>query len=134
MTTYKDDCVFCNANLMPSQKEILSNEHCIFFQVPQQILIGSGVLVPRLHRENVFELTEEEWNATYRLIHEVKAYLDERHQPDGYNLNWNTRGAAGQHLFHSHLHIIPRYRDEPLAGKDIRSFLDREHNLRPSLE
>ncbi|WP_338012217.1 HIT family protein [Paenibacillus beijingensis] len=51
--------------------------------------------------------------------------LDELHQLQGYNLVWNTNKAAGQHLFHSHLHVIPHFEDEPLtAGKDLRSFIN----------
>lgn len=128
-----NNCVFCNPHLEPRQSVILSNESCIFFQMPQEILIGSGLIVPRLHRENVFELTDTEWNDTFLLVKEVKDYLDRLHKPNGYNLQWNTNSAAGQHLFHSHLHIIPRYSDEPLAGKDLRSFLGGENNKRSSL-
>ncbi|MGG4146508.1 HIT domain-containing protein [Paenibacillus algorifonticola] len=131
--TNHDSCVFCRPELEARQRAILSNKSCIFYQMPQDILIGSGLIVPRQHRENVFELTEQEWADTYQLVHKVKAHLDELHQPDGYNLQWNTQGAAGQHLFHSHLHIIPRFADEPLAGKDLRSFLGKEDNRRPSL-
>ncbi|MFC5471596.1 HIT family protein [Cohnella suwonensis] len=131
--TINDNCVFCNPRLEPRQREILSNESCIFFQMPQEILIGSGLIVPREHRVNVFELTEKEWLDTFTLVQQVKEYLDELHKPDGYNLQWNTNGAAGQHLFHSHLHIIPRFSDEPLAGKDLRSFLGKEDNKRSRL-
>lgn len=129
--TYNDNCVFCNLELEKRQKEILSNESCIFFQMPQDILIGSGVIVPRLHRVNVFELTDKEWADTFNLVKNAKEHLDTLHHADGYNLQWNTNAAAGQHLFHSHLHIIPRFSDEPLAGKDLRSFLGKEDNRRP---
>jgi histidine triad (HIT) family protein len=98
--------------------------------MPQEILIGSGVIVPKKHRENAFELTEEEWMGTYSLLYEVKKHLDVLHQPQGYNLAWNTNKAAGQHLFHSHLHVIPRFEDEPLAGKDLRSFIGVKENRR----
>ena len=131
--SYNDKCVFCNLELEKRQKEILSSESCIFFQMPQEILIGSGVIVPRQHRVNVFELTDKEWNDTFSLVKQVKEHLDSLHNPDGYNLQWNTHGAAGQHLFHSHLHVIPRFNDEPLVGKDLRSFLGKEDNKRPSL-
>jgi diadenosine tetraphosphate (Ap4A) HIT family hydrolase len=131
--TINDNCVFCNPELEKRQKVIISNESCIFFQMPQEILIGSGLIVPRAHRVNVFDLTEKEWNDTFILVKQVKDHLDRLHKPDGYNLQWNTNGAAGQHLFHSHLHIIPRFFDEPLVGKDLRSFLGKEDNRRSSL-
>ncbi|WP_345798824.1 hypothetical protein [Bacillus sp. Cr_A10] len=52
------------------------------------VLIGSGLIVPISHRENVFDLTEDEWNATFSLLKEVKALLDENLSPDGYNVGW----------------------------------------------
>ncbi|OAB39768.1 HIT family protein [Paenibacillus glacialis] len=129
--THHDHCVFCSPEQETRQREILSNESCIFYQMPQEILIGSGLIVPRLHRVNVFELTDKEWHDTFTLVKQVKEHLDELHNPDGYNLQWNTDGAAGQHLFHSHLHIIPRFKNEPLVGIDLRSFLGKDDNKRP---
>ena len=85
MDNRKKDCVICNPDLIPEQKMILSNDHCIFFQMPQKILIGSGIIVPKIHRRNVFELTDEEVLATFHLLAEVKSYLDEKFKPDGYN-------------------------------------------------
>jgi histidine triad (HIT) family protein len=90
---------------------------------------------PIQHRETTFDLTPEEWAATYSLLQDVKKYLDERHEPQGYNLGWNCGEAGGQHIFHAHFHVIPRYEDEPLAGKGIRYMFKGKENqrkLRPS--
>lgn len=100
----------------------------MFIQVPQDVLIGSGLLVPIIHRENVFDLTEDEWNATFLLLKEVKAQLDERLSPDEYNVGWNSSSSAGQHIMHAHLHVIPRFKDEPYAGKGIRYWIKTPKN------
>jgi histidine triad (HIT) family protein len=92
---YKENCVLCNHKLEPRQKVILSNENCFFTQMLQEILIGSGLIIPKKHRANVFELTEEEWIDTFDLLKKVRTYLDEKHQPDGYNVAWNSYSAAG---------------------------------------
>lgn len=115
---------------MPEQRVVLSNKSCIFYQIPQDILIGSGIIVPVKHRKNVFELTEEEIEDTFKLLKDVKIHLDKLHNPDGYNIFWNTDSAAGQHMFHAHLHIVPRFNSEPLAGKDLLSFIRVKENRR----
>ena len=129
------DCPFC-APLPPEQTIALENEHCLFLSqlLSETILIGSGLIIPRQHRENVFDLTEEEWQATYSLLQQVKALLDEQYAPAGYNVGWNTGRVGGQEIFHAHLHIIPRYEDEPYAGRGIRSWIKQEANRRPSLK
>lgn len=124
------DCPLCHPELDPEQRIVLSNEHCLFLQKPQPVLTGSGLIVPRAHRPTVFDLTPDEWRATQTMLMEVKALLDEQHRPDGYNVGWNCGAAAGQHICHAHLHVIPRFADEPLAGKGIRHWLKQPENRR----
>lgn len=129
------DCVFCHIELEPSQNIVFANEHCMFLQLEQSktagySLEGAGVIVPKVHRETVFDLTQEEWNATHELLQEVKRFLDKKHQPAGYNLGWNCGTVGGQHIFHAHFHILPRYQDESLAGKGIRYMFKGVNNKR----
>lgn len=123
-------CPFCFPGEDREQQIVLENEECFFLQKPQSVLIGSGVIVPKKHRETVFELTPKEWLDTFNLLKEAKEFLDERFQPQGYNVGWNAGQVGGQEIFHAHLHIIPRYEDEPLAGKGIRYFFKQENNQR----
>lgn len=124
------ECPLCHLDLIEQQQIIIQNEQCRFIQTPQEVLIGSGLIVPLHHRKTVFDLTEEEWHGTYCLLQEVKKILDDKHQPDGYNIGWNCNTAGGQHIMHAHLHVIPRFRDEPYAGRGIRHWLKSEENKR----
>jgi diadenosine tetraphosphate (Ap4A) HIT family hydrolase len=54
--------------------------------------------------------------------------MDERLAPDGYNIGWNCGRVGGQDLFHAHMHVIPRFRQEPFAGKGIRALLKSDAN------
>lgn len=103
-------------------------------QVKGSQLEGAGLIVPNEHRETAFDLTKEEWNATFSLLQDVKKYIDEKHQPQGYNLGWNCGEIGGQHIFHAHFHVIPRYSEEPLAGKGIRYMFKGTENERISSE
>lgn len=127
------DCPFCQ--LDDTQTIVLSNELCMFLQQPLARqkgvpLEGAGIIVPKAHRETAFELTPEEWQATYALLHEVKQYIDTHYAPVGYNLGWNCGSAAGQHFPHAHFHVLPRYADEPMIGKGIRHLFKGELNQR----
>ena len=87
------NCRFCD-RLADQTETILENGLCVFLQKEESILIGSGLIIPRAHRETVFDLTPAEWNALYDIIHQAKTLLDQKYQPDGYNLGWNC-GATG---------------------------------------
>ena len=121
-------CPFCAIN---PARTLIEGERCLFVDTGDPVLIGSGLIVPRAHRETVFELTPAEWSETFVLLHEARALLDRRYQPAGYNVGWNCGAAGGQEVFHAHLHIIPRFEDEPLAGRGIRYALKQPENRRP---
>jgi len=123
-------CPFCDLESNTRQEIILENDLCLFLQEPQEVLIGSGIIIPKEHKESVFDLTEKEWQATFSLLQLVKEIIDEKYQPNGYNIGWNIGSVAGQEVFHVHLHIIPRYIDEPLAGKGIRYWFKQLSNKR----
>ena len=123
------NCPFCppsvNENAIP-----LENELSLFIDLKHPVLQGSGIIVPRAHRESTFDLTAEEITSTFSLLAEVKALLDAEYNPQGYNLGWNCGTVAGQTVFHVHLHVIPRYASEPYAGKGIRHWLKQDSNRR----
>jgi diadenosine tetraphosphate (Ap4A) HIT family hydrolase len=125
-----ENCPLCELHFDQAQKVLIENDYCMFLQKPQEVLIGSGLIVPKAHRETAFDLCEEEWKATFDLLQEVKQLLDEKYCPEGYNIGWNVGEIGGQHIMHAHLHVIPRFKEEPYAGKGIRHWLKSKENKR----
>jgi diadenosine tetraphosphate (Ap4A) HIT family hydrolase len=107
-----------------------SNELCLFLATRDPILAGSGIIIPRAHRRDVFDLSQQEWADTLQLLGRVKATIDRDLAPDGYNIGCNCGVCAGQEVFHAHMHVIPRFADEPLAGRGIRYWLRQDANRR----
>ncbi|AQU79473.1 MULTISPECIES: HIT domain-containing protein [Planococcus] len=126
------ECPFCNPSNDFNQKIIFENNSCYYLQhtEQQEVLQGSGVIVPKQHRTNTFDLTKEEWSDTYELLQQAKDYMESELSPDGYTLGWNVGEASNQSIKHSHLHVIPRFNDEPLAGKGLRHWLKQPENRR----
>jgi diadenosine tetraphosphate (Ap4A) HIT family hydrolase len=82
-------CPFCPPILNLAQV-ILKNSICLFIQFPEPVLVGAGVIIPIQHRETLFDLIADEWEATFALLNQIKATLDEQYAPDGYNIGWNS--------------------------------------------
>jgi diadenosine tetraphosphate (Ap4A) HIT family hydrolase len=118
---------------MDDEKGIIlfENDFCVSIELNEEEIIGSCMIIPKAHRLSVFDLSDEEWKDTKELIVKVKNYLDMRYKPDGYNVGWNVGAVGGQHVFHAHLHIVPRYADEPFAGNGIRYWIKQKENIRP---
>lgn len=122
-------CPYCPVS-DPDDNIVFRDDLVLFMQNPrhQGALRYSGIIIPIAHRPTVFDLTEEEVLATFALLRKVKAWMDVTYRPEGYNLGWNCGHAAGQVIIHAHLHVIPRFPQEPLAGQGIRSHLKSETN------
>lgn len=131
-------CDFCNLAAFREDSTLFrENGLCLFASgaprenESQSLLFGSGIIVPKAHRETVFDLLPDEFVATHDLLLEVRPLLEELYQPDGYTIGWNCFPASGQSIPHAHLHLLLRYADEPLAGKGVRWFFRQPENLRP---
>ena len=70
---------------------------------------GHLLVVPRRHVPTWFDATAEEHEAIRGALDEARQLIDARHRPDGYNIGANVGRAAGQTVFHLHVHLIPRY-------------------------
>lgn len=73
---------------------------------------GHSLIVPKRLVSNYFELTLKEQTACWIVANKVKAILQEKYNPDGFNIGINVNAEAGQTIWHSHIHIIPRYKGD----------------------
>ncbi len=70
---------------------------------------GHALIVPKRLVSTYFELTLKEQMASWIVANKVKDILQKKFNPDGFNIGINVNEAAGQTIWHSHIHIIPRY-------------------------
>lgn len=98
-------CLFCT----DPQGVSLENELAYSARDSYPVSPGHTVVIPKRHVASFFDLTPEEVAACMALINEEKKRIDSEFHPDGYNIGVNVGPAAGQSIFHVHIHIIPRY-------------------------
>ncbi|MGZ4278626.1 MAG: HIT family protein [Solirubrobacteraceae bacterium] len=109
------DCLFCRivAGELPSIR-IHDDEHVIAIMDINPATRGHALVVPRRHAKDLMEIGPEDLAACSAMAQRVAARATEVLGADGINL-LNSRGpAAWQTVFHFHLHVIPRYHDDPL--------------------
>lgn len=100
------DCVFCN---IARADIIAENDLALAFFDRFPVNRGHVLVIPKRHVATLFDATPEEQDAINRLLVVVKDKLEQVFAPDGYNIGVNVGAAAGQTIFHLHVHIIPRY-------------------------
>ena len=80
---------------------------------------GHALLVPRRHVADWFDASAEEQRALTAALAVARREIEKDHGPDGYNIGINSGEAAGQTIFHLHVHLIPRYtgdEEDPRGG------------------
>lgn len=103
------DCVFC---CLDPSRIAWSSQHTIALWDAFPVSVGHALIVPRRHVASWSELTVHEKTEIVASIDDVRALIDVRHVPDGYNVGFNDGIAAGQTVMHFHVHVIPRYRGD----------------------
>ena len=85
---------------------------------------GHALIIPKRHVASYFDLTNHEREAMNVILQYVSQKVEERYHPDGFNVGINIGEAAGQSVFHCHMHLIPRYKgDVPNPKGGVRGVI-----------
>ena len=109
------DCLFCKiiAGELPSQK-VAEDQRTVSFMDINPATRGHALVVPRNHVANLLEIDSEDLAAVALAAKRLAARATERLGADGVNLLNACGSTAWQTVFHFHMHVIPRYHDDPL--------------------
>lgn len=111
-----EPCPFCDPE---PERVFLETDLVVGLWDKYPVSPGHAPLVPRRHVAGWFEATEEERQALTAALDLARDRILEQHRPDGFNIGINSGEAAGQTIFHLHIHLIPRYggdQDDPRGG------------------
>jgi histidine triad (HIT) family protein len=109
------DYLFCGivAGEVPAQV-IDSDEHTVAFMDINPATAGHALVVPRRHASDLMDVSDDDLEHTMRAARRLARRMDAALQPDGFNILNACGRAAWQTVFHYHLHVVPRYEDDPL--------------------
>ena len=104
------DCIFCKIidGEIPSVK-VYEDEQVYAFMDIMPLTKGHTLLIPKKHREFVYDMTAEEAANLFSAAPKIASAINETFEPAGMNLLNNNGAKAGQSVNHFHLHFIPRY-------------------------
>ncbi len=110
-----DDCIFCAIAAGEGPAAMLDeDEHTVAFLDINPWTRGHALVIPRAHSRDLLEIEDADLAATATAAKRLAARLKDRLDADGVNLVNACGAAAWQTVFHFHIHVIPRYADDPL--------------------
>lgn len=109
------DCLFCKivAGEIPATM-IAEDDRTIAFMDINPATRGHALVIPRAHARDLHDVDQEDLKAVAAAAQGVATRQRDRLGADGVNLLNSCGSAAWQTVFHFHVHVIPRYEDDPL--------------------
>lgn len=110
------DCIFCKiaAGEIPSATIHEDNDFRVILDVGPATR-GHMLILPKAHYADIMEMPEEKVEKAFVLAKRMAARAEEKLGCDGVNVLQNNHEAAGQTVFHFHVHIIPRYKNDKVG-------------------
>lgn len=111
-----NDCIFCKIakGEIPSATVYEDDDFRVIMDI-SPASEGHMIILPKEHAANVYELSDEIASKIYVLAKKLATALKDELDCDGINILQNNGEAAGQTVFHLHMHIIPRYYSDDIS-------------------
>ena len=113
------DCPICVAvqgiesdNTLIRKSDILFKNNVVMVFIASFFITGSEghlIVVPVKHFEHIYDLPDEIGNQISATVRRFSLEMKQKYACDGLNIVQNNEPAAGQHAFHYHVHLFPRY-------------------------
>lgn len=109
------DCIFCKIITGKAPcKKLFENEFVIAFMDIFPVTAGHVLVVPKEHSKNILEVSEKYLKEILLAVQKVGAAQVTAFGADGFNVLQSNNPAAGQVVFHTHFHVVPRKKGDGL--------------------
>ncbi|MEW4355194.1 HIT family protein [Streptococcus pneumoniae] len=107
------NCIFCKiiAGEIPACK-VYEDEEVLAFLDISQVTTGHTLIVPKQHARNLLEMTGDETSRLFAKVPELAGKIMKATGAKGMNIIANSEEIAGQTVFHTHIHLAPRYGED----------------------
>lgn len=108
-----NDCVFCKiiAGEIATHK-VYEDDATLAFLDIQPNHPGHTLVIPKDHVENIYGISDESLCRVMMTVRKVAIAVKNGVDADGINIIMNNESAAGQEVFHAHIHVIPRFNED----------------------
>jgi histidine triad (HIT) family protein len=108
-------CVFCDIvqGEVPAHR-IYADDQTLAFLDTAPANPGHALVIPTTHHETLTDMSEKRVGNVFQTARRIASAIESAYDPDGLNIVQSNGAAAGQEVYHAHVHVIPRY-----SGDDV---------------
>ena len=113
--TFNEGCIFCKiVRKRAPVSEIYEDETVISFLDIRPLNLGHALVIPKGHYVDIFDIPEKELAAVHNVAKLVSVAVKKATVADGISIIQQNGKAAGQDIFHFHVHVVPRFEGQKL--------------------
>ena len=127
---FDESCIFCKIVRKQAPASIIYEDETVMaFLDIRPLNMGHMLVIPKAHYIDIFDIPEEQLSQVYRIAKQVSFAVKKATNADGISIIQQNGKAAGQDIFHMHVHVVPRY-----DGQKLPRFSDLKEVERVSLD
>ena len=105
---------------------VYEDEETLAFLDINPVNPGHVLVIPKKPSRNILDIDEESWITTMRTVRTIARAVKKATHADGINIDINNEAAAGQVVFHTHIHIVPRFKGDAHVTRPHKSYGEGE--------
>jgi histidine triad (HIT) family protein len=122
-----EDCVFCKIAHKETQASIVYEDvDVIAFMDIRPVNEGHTLIIPKKHYADIFDIPEKLLESTQKVTKKIAVAVKKATKADGISIIQQNGKAAGQEIFHLHVHVIPRFEGKKMPRFEGLGLADRE--------
>jgi histidine triad (HIT) family protein len=121
------NCIFCKIARKEADASIVYEDADITaFMDIRPVSEGHTLIIPKQHYVDIFDIPEELLGATHKVTKKIAVAVKKATKADGISIVQQNGKAAGQEIFHLHVHVIPRFEGKKMPRFEELGLTDRE--------
>ena len=127
---FDESCIFCKIVQKQAQSSIIYEDEAVMvFLDIRPLNLGHTLIIPKAHYVDIFDIPPELLSRIHRVLKQIALVVKKATNADGISIIQQNGKAAGQDIFHLHVHVIPRF-----EGQKLQSFSELREVDRVSLD
>jgi histidine triad (HIT) family protein len=128
--SFDESCIFCKIVRKQAPASVIyENETALAFLDIRPINIGHTLVIPKVHYVDIFDIPENELINVCKVSKQISFAVKKATNSDGISIIQQNGKAAGQDIFHLHVHVVPRF-----EGQKLPSFSELKEVERTKLD
>lgn len=105
--------------------KVYEDEFVLAFLSKSQRTKGHTLVIPKIHSRNILDITEKDLFHVISIVQKLSKHIYSVLKAEGIKIQQNNEEKGGQEIFHTHFHIIPRYKDDTFMT-NTENFVNNE--------